>query len=176
MTFVVGATADELRRFLAAPPDDEHAVAIAWVFDADGGRVLLVHHPFHGWSCPGGHLEPTEAPADAARRELREETGLDLVPVEAGPVVAVRSVGCPRQPEVPIVHWALGFRFVADPAASLTPEADRPARWFDVGDLPDPRPSDIDDVLAVDSVRGRPIVVRRDGVDAQRGEAAGAGP
>jgi len=55
------------------------------------GRVLLFRFaapdraPF--WATPGGALDPGEGFADCARRELREETGLDL---DCGPEVARR--------------------------------------------------------------------------------------
>lgn len=46
--------------------------------DSDG-RVLLVRHENDGsWVTPGGAVEPTEAPADAASREMWEETGLEV--------------------------------------------------------------------------------------------------
>lgn len=41
------------------------------------GRVLLILHRRLGhWLPPGGEIEPGETPAEAALRELREETGL----------------------------------------------------------------------------------------------------
>ena len=44
-----------------------------------GGRVLLVKHENDGaWVTPGGAVEPSEAPADAAVREIWEETGLEV--------------------------------------------------------------------------------------------------
>ena len=52
----------------------------------DGGRVLLVRRgkePLKGhWSLPGGALELGESLADGLVREVREETGLTVQPVE----------------------------------------------------------------------------------------------
>jgi len=40
-------------------------------------RVLLVRHiEGNNWTTPGGMIEPYETPADAAVREMWEETGL----------------------------------------------------------------------------------------------------
>ena len=61
------------------------ATANALCVDADG-RVLLArraHKPDAGlWDIPGGFLEEGEHPLDGIRRELREETGLEVEPTE----------------------------------------------------------------------------------------------
>jgi 8-oxo-dGTP pyrophosphatase MutT (NUDIX family) len=45
----------------------------------DDDRVLLVRHTYgaRGWDLPGGGRRRGEASVDAARREMREELGLD---------------------------------------------------------------------------------------------------
>jgi 8-oxo-dGTP diphosphatase len=53
-----------------------HFTASAIVFD-DSERVLLVHHnKLRQWLYPGGHVEENEDPAQAALREVLEETGV----------------------------------------------------------------------------------------------------
>lgn len=65
------------------------------VFDARR-RLLVVqraHDPDRGcWSVPGGRVEPGEDDAAAVVREVREETGLDVV---AGPVVGRVEIAAP---------------------------------------------------------------------------------
>ncbi|HSJ14184.1 MAG TPA: NUDIX hydrolase [Longimicrobiales bacterium] len=39
-------------------------------------RVLLIRDPYANWGLPKGHIEGGETPAEAAVREVREETGL----------------------------------------------------------------------------------------------------
>lgn len=53
-------------------------------------RILLVKPTYKpGWDLPGGMCEANEPPADAARREITEELGLDL---EIGRLLCVEWV------------------------------------------------------------------------------------
>jgi 8-oxo-dGTP diphosphatase len=53
----------------------------------DEGRLLLVNPNYKpDWDLPGGMVEANEPPINAARRELREELGLDI---EVGALLCV---------------------------------------------------------------------------------------
>ncbi|GAA3271452.1 MULTISPECIES: NUDIX hydrolase [Dactylosporangium] len=60
----------------------ERRVAVVFLVDPQG-RVLMQHRDLHAkvspnqWAMPGGKIEDGETPEEAARREVREETGLD---------------------------------------------------------------------------------------------------
>jgi 8-oxo-dGTP pyrophosphatase MutT (NUDIX family) len=45
-------------------------------FDAEERVVMVRHADAEAWTTPGGAIEPQERPADAAIREMWEETGL----------------------------------------------------------------------------------------------------
>jgi 8-oxo-dGTP diphosphatase len=54
-----------------------HFTASAIVLDEMLEHVLLVHHNQIGkWLYPGGHVDPNQTPAEAAVREVEEETGV----------------------------------------------------------------------------------------------------
>jgi ADP-ribose pyrophosphatase YjhB (NUDIX family) len=60
----------------APPANDLTPVVNVAVFDS-AGRLLLIQRCDNGlWAMPGGYLEVGERFADAAIRELREETGV----------------------------------------------------------------------------------------------------
>src|SRR3954470_21658041 len=76
------------------------AVTAGAVVCDERGRVLLLKHVLRkgsGWGVPGGFLKGGEQPEEAVRRELREETGLELDSVE---LAFVRTLAHAQQVEV----------------------------------------------------------------------------
>jgi 8-oxo-dGTP pyrophosphatase MutT (NUDIX family) len=76
--------------FAGETPTVRHAARVVLLDEAL--RVLLARFVYGGrswWAAPGGGLEPAETHEEAARREIREETGLDLR--ELGPWIWTRE-------------------------------------------------------------------------------------
>ncbi|BAS28804.1 AAA family ATPase [Limnochorda pilosa] len=124
-------------RHLAAPlealwvdPERQRPSALCYV--EREGRYLMIRRtkePFAGlWTAPGGKVEPGESPEEAIRREVREETGLELERLE------LRMITSETGPH-PAYNWLL---FVFQGTAAPGPERDGgegALRWFDRAEL-----------------------------------------
>ena len=55
-----------------------HFTATAFVIDSQKRVLLLWHRRLKRWMPPGGHVNEDETPEDAAKRECKEETNLDV--------------------------------------------------------------------------------------------------
>ena len=103
-----------------------------------GDRVLLARRavdPFVGrWDIPGGFLEEGEHPLDGLRRELREETGLDVEPLDFLGVWMDRYGGESTAEATLNLYWTArandGEPAPADDVNEL--------RWFGADELPAP--------------------------------------
>ena len=64
-------------------------VSVAAIIINERDEILLLNHvlrPVFGWGVPGGFVEAGEQPETAVRREIREETGLEITALEILPL------------------------------------------------------------------------------------------
>ena len=117
---------------------------------ADGQRcVLLIRRgwdPYVGrWALPGGHVDAGEQTAVAARRELLEETGVDV-----GSLGLVGVYAAPgRDPRGRYVTFAYAATLAGPPPMPTAGDDATEARWWPVVELaPQQMAFDHDQILA----------------------------
>ena len=118
----------------------------ATTFVVHEGRTLLLHHRKLGiWVPPGGHIDPHELPDEAAVREVREETGLEVRLTDQGTslghvrvlpqphCILLEDIG-PGHQHIDLIYFA---RVVGGALAHAEREA-LTARWLSWDELDSP--------------------------------------
>lgn len=112
-----------------------HSVPATQAVVERDGRVLLGRRAFEPsaglWDLPGGFLDEGEPPLDGLRRELREETGLEIEPTQFLGVWLDEYDG----------RTVLALTWLARPVSGEPAAADDVAelRWFGADELPAPQ-------------------------------------
>jgi ADP-ribose pyrophosphatase YjhB (NUDIX family) len=91
-------------------------------------EVLLLNHvlrPSSGWGIPGGFIDKSEQAEDAIRREIREETGIELSRLK---LYTIRTLGS----HIEILYFA---EPEGEPKVSSAEIIG--LRWYAVDELPD---------------------------------------
>ena len=147
---------------------ERHFTATGFV--SHDGRTALHWHHFGMWLPPGGHLEANEDPAQAALREVREETG---IAVEIVATAAPFAYPLPPQVATPATigiydvagdgalsepHQHIDFVYFTRPttgSAVHLPPGDEAWRWVEEEALHDPDHAPL-------SPRGEPVTIAED--------------
>ena len=120
----------------------------ATVFILHEGKTLMLFHNKHKiWSPPGGHVEANETPSETARREVLEETGLEIAFYDQEQIwidlPGAKSVERPHHillehvPETAReeAHEHIDFIYVARPVKMHSPKEEQILRWFTLEEL-----------------------------------------
>ena len=115
------------------------------IFVVDKGKVLLIHHrKLNKWLPLGGHIELDEDPETAARREAREESGLEVELIGERPPTTepgTRALVAPRFLDIHRItetHEHIGLIYWARPregTVTLASEEHHGIRWCTTEDL-----------------------------------------
>lgn len=131
----------------------KHPTASVFLFarDDNAWHVGLIRHPRLGkWMLPGGHVEPDENSAEAALREVAEETGLaarllpgpgldkpdgaDEPSVIAPLWIVEQHVPAERREPAPHIHVDHLYLALVD-ATAPAPGAELPFAWYTADQL-----------------------------------------
>ena len=100
------------------------------------GQILLIKRAAHMnkgaglWALPGGFVDRDETTLDAARREVLEETGYELLSIERIAIIDDPQRGDDRQ-NIAFVHKAIVGEKKQEPD-----DESEDMRWFDINSLP----------------------------------------
>jgi 8-oxo-dGTP pyrophosphatase MutT (NUDIX family) len=127
---LLGAASDPFARELFSPG---HITCTGLVLAPDGNSLLAVHHRrLVRWLLPGGHVEDgDDTVVSAARREVREETGVELIDADRADLVGIDVHGIPSNGREPYhLHHDLLFLLRARSTAIRASEESHNVAWI----------------------------------------------
>lgn len=123
------ATDDIYRRVKPATPE-RHLVSYIALIAPDGSTLLVDHINAGRYLPPGGHVEPGEHPVDTARRETREELGIEARFVDTPPRPAFVTVTVTGGIDAGHTDVSLWFLLAGHRDMSLLPD---PSEFRNIG-------------------------------------------
>ena len=103
-------------------------VSVAAIIINERDEIMLLNHvlrPVYGWGIPGGFVEAGEQPETAVRREIREETGLEITDLE---MLRARTINR---------HIEILFRATASGTGEIKSREISDLGWFEIGKMPE---------------------------------------
>ena len=117
----------DMRTWLTRRAQTQFTVSAGGIITNERDEVLLLDHvlrPNSGWGIPGGFLEKGEQPEAAFRREIKEETGLELTNVTIYQMRTLRR-------HIEVIYLATGVG-----EAKVGSREIKSLTWFAVDDIP----------------------------------------
>ncbi len=116
-----------LRLWITRLTQTKFTASVAAIITNENGELLLLDHvirPGSGWGLPGGFMEPGEQPEAAIKREIREETGLELSNVSFYRIRTLKR------------HIEVLFRAEATGKGEIKSMEIKQVKWFAPADIP----------------------------------------
>ncbi|MEI6810706.1 MAG: NUDIX domain-containing protein [Candidatus Nomurabacteria bacterium] len=115
-------------------PQERPKVGIGIIIEKNGKILIgerLAGHGSQTFMLPGGHLEFGESFEDCARREVKEETGLEDIIIRG-----VVSVGNDIAYDKHYISIGILAEYVSDEPYNAEPDVSKNWQWYDKQNLP----------------------------------------
>jgi 8-oxo-dGTP diphosphatase len=124
-------------------------------------KVLLESVRDGGWKLPGGHVDDGESPIDTARREMREELGIEIDFVNIDQLFPDDEIGkCLPVPIASFSHTVDGdgvlaekhvniiYAYIVSPLGEPSPKEGQTIKWVGLSELDEIRNSYVKSIVS----------------------------